>query len=155
MKSLLLTAFVLISISLKGQLNAGFSGQTRGFGLSAGYLINEKFDTRFGISITPEGTDRITYLSAGFKKNLDKKVADNFSITPSIGLAKVHRQDAIKWDQGGDVKEVNEVAGYCSLELGRDVSALLGNRWIYGRFFISGNYCQKLFGSVGVRGFIK
>jgi hypothetical protein len=151
----LLILITLITTSATAQPNIGMSVQSKGFGLSSGFLAGN-LDMQLGLSVS-KTTDvaRIFYASTGYKIKLDNAEEDNFSITPSVGISKYHITDASQWKSGGEVKEINKILPFASFEIGKDVSALVSGQKIYARMFISANYCEKMFASLGLRAFIK
>ncbi len=152
MKKILTIAIALLCLNafISAQPYVSISANTKGFGMSAGYLSASNLDLSIGYDVPFRKADvpSIFYAKTGYQILLSNYDENNFSLTPSLGIANYKVKDFSHWDnEGGSVKDINEIKPIYGLELAKD--------WNAGRLFISANYCGNVYGSIGIRAFIK
>ena len=159
------TLFIILYITLCSytgfsQGYFGLSVINKGLGATAGVLIGEsqRADIAFNVTMPIlEVTNPTVYsLSVGFLFNLSNYEMDNYTITPSVGLANsTYKEIVLKGTYSQDYdrvlsydsfKKISKINSYFSVELGKDA--------YLGRAFIKGTYTDRLYYGLGMRIFL-
>ena len=115
----------------------------QGSGFGVGVLAsNIEVQAGFNMPLRKTNVPHIMYVRGGYQIDLN-----DFSVTPSIGIADYKVKDFSDWDKGGSVISINKTLPIFSVEAGKDMNI--------GRLFISANYCQNIFFGIGIKGFFK
>lgn len=119
-----------------------------GPGCSVGYLTQSNVDIKAGYVIPFRRTDVSTvfYTTLGYKINIGDE-ADNYAVTPSIGIGNYRIKNFDDWDWNGTINSINNIKPYLGFELSKDKNL--------GRFYLSVNYCGGLYTGLGIRMFFK
>ena len=143
----ILTLLLIISLNAQAQNAAtiGIQYTTKGFGMDAGYLLNNiQLKAGYNVSIPNTTIPNYTYVSAGYRIALTKNEDwFNTTITPSIGISKysktvMQKTDAVK------VTGFKPIFGF---EIGRACTN--------GVIYLSAEYCTMAYVGLGMRVFIK
>lgn len=142
----LITAIIIISLNGHAQGFAGLFATNNGVGIQAGFLAS-KIDVNASLKfpLADLTSPTIYSLSIGRQLLITQKEADNYSITPSIGIAYTQVKDFTAYDQNPYIAptNVNEVHTIYSLEAGKDA--------YLGRVYVQANYCKIFYVNVGMR----
>ena len=136
MKKLLLMVCILITVNIQAQTFASFEGTTKGFGMTVGFQSEEGLQIAAGynVSIINALNADLFYGNAGYNFLLSNYDENNFSLTPTIGIA----YSSVKVETNKiDLQTVTGIKPIYGLELGKD--------WYMGRLFVSANYCGKAY----------
>jgi hypothetical protein len=124
----------------------GIGASNKGVPVSIGALI-EKVEIK-GTVIRPfKYKPLVSSLTLGYQINLTDYEKDNYSITPSIGYSNVRWKDFSQYDSKDIITQVNEFHPAYGLELGKDL--------FLGRFYLSGNYYNTFYLSVGIKAYFR
>jgi len=148
MRYLFVTALLLISITTPAQPFIGLQLFNQGAGIQLGYLVNKiEFTAAYKTPITRNDIPAFASLSIGKQILLSNAPADNFSITPSIGIANYRVQDFTKYNADplglAAIEQVSKIMPMYSIELGKDS--------YLGRYFISAGYCGAMYYGIGLK----
>jgi len=111
-------------------------------------VLNEGTEITFSYKtpMTKNDVAKIASLSFGKQILLSNREEDNYSLTPSIGMANYRVKDFSKYDAGEDnIIQVSQFKPVYSIELGKDA--------YMGRMFISASYCRNPYFVVGFKVF--
>jgi hypothetical protein len=150
MKQIKFSVLLLLISSIAGaQTFIGLSAGSNGAGVSVGYLSAPGIEVSAGYSMPLISAEKphVFYAAIGKQLLLTQNEEDNFSITPSVGIAHSSRKDFTEYDKGGPILTIENTKPLYSIEIGKD--------WYHGRLFVSGSYCGVFSVSVGMRAFIK
>jgi hypothetical protein len=124
----------------------GIAATNKGVPVSIGVLA-EKVEIK-GTVIRPfKYKPFVSALTLGCQINITDYGKDNFSITPSIGYSNVRWKDFSQYDSKDIITQVNEFHPAYGLELGKDL--------FLGRFYLSGNYYNSFYLSVGIKAYFR
>jgi hypothetical protein len=124
----------------------GIAATNKGIPVSIGALI-DKVEIK-GTYIRPfKNNPSVSSLTLGYQINLTNDEKDNYSITPSIGYSNVRWKDFSQYDKEDIITQVNEFHPAYGLELGKDL--------FLGRFYLSGNYYNAFYLSVGIKAYFR
>ena len=137
---------ILITINTYSQPFASFEGTTKGVAMTLGYQSYSGLQIAGGynVSLTNARNADLFYGNVGYNYILGDKEEDNFSLTPTIGIAHSSVQVFDVNDVPTTIISVRPIYG---LEFGKD--------WHIGRLFVSANYCQKFYYGIGIKAFFK
>lgn len=154
-QSLLLTAIVLLCCNAFSQGYLSTSIVNKGIAANIGFLSG-KTDINFGVQfpITEITVPAIYHIEVGRRLNItNNEEGNNYSITPSVGAASLHKQQLVKTGiyrqeynrsfNYDTYEKVNYIKPYFSFEFGKDA--------YIGRVFIKTVYCENIYYSVGMR----
>lgn len=128
-----------------GQVFIGMSATTKGAGVQLGYLSTDgiEISTGYKVPLISATNPSVFNLSLGKQILLTHDDEDNYSITPSAGIASV----SYKVIDKDVVTKVSKITAIYGIEIGKDA--------YLGRVFIAANYAQQFYFSIGIKAFIK
>ena len=141
----ILIPLILFSTSLNAQyIGVGISN--KGACFYAG-IVSEGIEVGIAhkVPLFSQETPTITSLQVGRAILLTNYDEDNYSITPSVGIAHYKVKDFKDFDNGGDIIEIAEVKPLFNLELSKDA--------YMGRMFLSATFCKTVYYSIGMKVF--
>ncbi len=144
----LFTLYILvISFAASAQPAIGMQYSSKGYGLTVGYLNNNKIEITAGynVSVLVHNVPDIYYSTIGYKIELSDYEKDNFSLTPSAGygIYSLRSYD----EKNYFVAKNKSNKPFYGMELGKD--------WYMGRLSLHVNYCGMLYYGVGIKAYIK
>lgn len=137
---------ILITVNTYSQPFASFEGTTKGVAMTLGYQSYSGLQIAGGYNVPFTNSTHATlvYANVGYNYILDNEDQDNFSLTPTIGIAHSSVQVFDTRDNPITIVSVRPIYG---MEFGKD--------WHMGRLFVSANYCQKFYYGIGIKAFFK
>lgn len=121
-------------------------------------FLADKLDVSFGLQfpITEVLVPTVYSLSAGRMFNISHNEADNFTITPAVGVAAINKVEVLPANTFSEkygrsfpyetFKNANAIKPYFSLEAGKDAHI--------GRVFVKAVYTEKIYYAIGMRVFL-
>lgn len=141
-----LTAIIIISFNVHAQGYGGVFISNKGAGAQMGFLAgNIDLCSSVQYPLINLKSPTVYSLSAGTMLLLTHNEADNFSITPAIGVAvyRIHSFTAYENDSKAAIPVTTTVNTFYSLQIGKDA--------YLGRMFIQANYCKNFYVTAGMK----
>ena len=124
----------------------GIAASNKGIPISIGVLA-KKVEIKAGYIRQYPKYPSVSSLTLGYQINISDYEKDNYSITPSIGYSNVRWEDFSRYKNDDLIIQVNEFHPAYGMELGKDL--------FLGRFYLSGNYYNSFYLSVGIKAYFR
>ncbi len=148
--SLALSMIIFLILKGHSQPNLGLFATNKGVGASIGLVAgNIALNASYKAPLFNRDVPTIANLAIGYQRNITNNDADNFTVTPFLGIGNYRVKDFTAYDADPTGKtaivSINQYKPYYAIEIAKD--------WYLGRLFVSANYCGGFYAGIGMKFF--